>query len=192
MKKVAITGNFCTGKSFVLDVFKAHGIPTFSFDKGIHWCYENDKHVVSEVGKLFPHAIDGLRVNRKALREMVFGDKKMLLELERILYPRVFKMEEEFFKKHVSDSIVALEVPLLFEKDLVRNYNYVILTTCDHDTQEERASKRGVDADMFSKIKNMHLGDEIKIPRSDLVLNTSKNKTETKDKIIKAIEGFLK
>jgi len=182
--KVAVTGGICSGKTFVLDVFKKNNISTFSFDESVHWCLKNNKDVLLKIYDTFPDAISKTGVNTLALRKAVFNSASLLSELESILYPHLFEMELSFFNENLAQTMVVSEVPLLFEKNLIARYDYIILTTCAQDIKIARAAKRHVDKETLLKIQSVQISDEDKIYRSDLILDTSSSRLEKKNELL--------
>ncbi len=177
MKLIAITGSIATGKSFVLELFKELGVPTFNCDEELREVMKNDADVIKQVGDRFPESIVERKINREILGDVIFGNASRRKELESILYPKLNIRRNEFIKNHASSAaIIVIEVPLLYEKKLEGGYDAVIVTTASKHIQERRAKSRGLTEDRLSLILANQLPDAIKVIRADHVVDTELDK----------------
>ena len=101
MKKVAITGNIGSGKSWVCELFKQHlGIPVYSSDdaaKQMYFLPEVRQQLVKRFGDAF--YLSETALNRKLIADLIFHDEKAQADLESILYPSLFVDFEQWMKK---------------------------------------------------------------------------------------------
>ena len=120
MKKIAITGNICTGKSFILKVLKTLGQATFSADDVVRNVIYNKKTVVAKITKHFPSSIDSKgRIDRNKLAAIIFYNNKKKDELEKIIYPLLNELRKKAVYKTsiIGQNKLFFEIPLLFEKN---------------------------------------------------------------------------
>ena len=182
MKLIAITGSIATGKSFVLELFSDLGVPIFNCDKEIHRILETDAEVIKWVKQKFPEAILKNVINRKILGNIVFKKigpklgKNSIKELESMLYPSLYDKETQFMKENIKKPVLALEVPLLYEKGGEKKYDVVVVTSAPKHIQETRVMSRGMTKEKFESILEHQLSNIIKINKGDYVLDTQFDK----------------
>jgi dephospho-CoA kinase len=191
---VAITGNLCSGKSFLLETIKEMGYSVFSFDNETASLLATDNQVISNIQNHFPSAIREGKIDKKILGDIVFSNSGFLKILEEILMPDLYKRREEFIKNLENKTIAFFEVPLLFEKGTELMYDYVILLTVPKNIQEERIRKRKISNEKARKIIKLQASPiEVKY-KANYVIDTSADLSNIKDEIktiIKMLEsGF--
>ncbi len=192
MKKIGITGNIGSGKSTVSDIIKNLGYKVFESDQEVSKLLENQK-IVRIIKEEFNPKIKGLvkknKIDRSKLGDFVFSNANGLKKLESIIHPKVWEEKEKFFAKNINEKIVFLDIPLLFEKKLQSNFNYIIYTFVSKKIQKERVLNR---KNMNEKKLNQIISSQNKLSnhqkkKISLKLNTNNNIVDIKKKI----EGFL-
>ena len=119
MKKIAITGNIGSGKSWVCELWSQRlGIPVYNSDtaaKQMYFVPEVRKKLVEH----FSNAIylSDTEIDRKYLADLVFHDESAQRDLEGILYPALFLDFEQWMAKQ-NAPYVLFESALVFEKRL--------------------------------------------------------------------------
>ena len=76
--------------------------------------------------------------NRALLGQVVFSDKRARSGLERATHPLILKEMNGLVGR--LRGIVVVDVPLLFEKKLQKNFDATILITCKPDKQLKESS----------------------------------------------------
>ena len=85
MITLGLTGSIAMGKSTAATHFRRQGVRVYDADATIHKMLNRGGCAVSTVNQAFPGvALDGI-IDRKALGDLVFSDKKALTTLESIL-----------------------------------------------------------------------------------------------------------
>ena len=190
---VAITGTICSGKSFISKIIKKSGYPVFSCDEEICKIL-NQKMVLKKLSLQFPQVLSENSVNKRLLAEIVFKDHERKQILEDLLYPKLFEKQNKFietFKKRKS-RIAFFEVPLLYEKNLEKQYSCVIVTYARVDIFARRAIDRKIDQKIFCNILKNQMPSKEKENRADYVINTGCSKKEVEDKIKEIINKIFK
>lgn len=114
---IGLTGPIASGKNEAAKILKRRGAIIIDADKLAHTLYEPQTPVWREVVKTFGSKIllRGGKINRKKLGEMVFGDRKKLAELNKIIHPH---LRAEIKRKIANDSqlvIINAAIPSLFD-----------------------------------------------------------------------------
>ena len=101
MKKIAITGNIGSGKSWVCELFKQRlGIPVYNSDdaaKQMYFLPEVRQQLVKRFGEAF--YLSDKELNRNIIADLIFHDEKAQSDLEGILYPALFVDFERWINK---------------------------------------------------------------------------------------------
>ena len=143
MKKVAITGNIGSGKSWVCELFKQQlGIPVYSSDdaaKQMYFLPDVRQQLVKRFGDAF--YFSDTELNRKYIADLIFHDEKAQADLEGILYPALFVDFEQWMKKQDAP-YVLFESALIFEKRLEKRFDAVVMVSASEATRLRRAMER--------------------------------------------------
>ena len=83
----------------------------------------------------------------------MFSQKIELKKLEKIIHPLVEKRRKEFIKKECDRDLLFFDVPLLFEKKLSQQFDFIIYLYVNKKIQLERVLKRsGMTKKKFNEI----------------------------------------
>jgi dephospho-CoA kinase len=177
MLKVALTGGIATGKSYVLDRFRQHGVPCLDADELAHGAMAPGTEAAGAIAARFGSAMlaaDG-SVDRRKLGPVVFADASARRELEAIVHPAVYRAIAAGIRAFelMGDGAVAIvDVPLLFETGAEKDFDKVIVTACAPETQRARLIMRGLSEDAARDRLAAQWPTEKKIARADFVVNT--------------------
>ena len=143
MKKVAITGNIGSGKSWVCELFKQHlGIPVYNSDnaaKRMYFLPEVRQQLMRRFGDGF--YLSDNELNRKYIADLVFHDETAQRDLEGILYPALFVDFGQWMAKQETP-YVLFESALVFEKRLEKQFDAVVMVSASEQTRLRRAMLR--------------------------------------------------
>lgn len=191
-KLIALTGGIAAGKTFALQCFEKLGFRVFNADREIHKMLLRDGAAFAEVSKLFPNTVTEEGIDRKALGAEVFGSKEKLTALENILHPRIQQAQMDLMlenKKGLKQSII-FEIPLLFENNRQKHFDYVIVVTAPKEVQKERVMARNnMTEEKFNAIIERQVSDSIRLKGSHFVIRTGKGKEDTIRQIKSIIRG---
>ena len=143
MLKVGLTGGIASGKSVVAEAFSKLGVPVIDAD-------EVAREVVNPgepaLGKLIDLLGSGIiteksALNRKMLRQLIFSDANLRLQVEAILHPAILNRIAD--KLAVVDAPYALIViPLLVESGLQTFVDRILVVECPEEIRVQRLIKR--------------------------------------------------
>lgn len=142
MKKVALTGNIGSGKSWVCQLFQRIGIPVFNSDEEAKRLYER-KDVREAMKARFGEDVYFYddSVNRKRVAEIIFNDTEAMHEVEQLLYPALNAYFDEWAE--VQDApYVLYESAIIFEKHLENLFDAVVLVSANEQTRLRRVMLR--------------------------------------------------
>ena len=142
---IGLTGGIGMGKSTVAAQLAALGAKICSADAIAHRLMAKGGAAVAGVETLFPGVVKSGAVDRKALGDIVFKDKRKTSEtLEHILHPLVVAEENRFIEKQrrLGMKIVVIDIPLLFETDAKKRFDLTLVATAPAFIQRQRVMKR--------------------------------------------------
>ena len=143
MKKVAITGNIGSGKSWVCELYKQRlGIPVYNSDDAAKQMYFQPD-VRQELVNRFGDGIylSDIELNRKYIAGLIFSDEKAQRDLEGILYPALF-VDFEQWTANQTAPYVLFESALVFEKRLEKRFDAIVMVSASEKTRLRRAMER--------------------------------------------------
>ena len=145
-KVIGLTGGIATGKSTVATFFREQNIPVIDADVIAKEVVEPGQHAYNQIIKTFGEVIlqkNGM-IDRKKLGKLVFSDDVKRKKLNDIVHPQVrtkmIAQRDAFIR--VKEEVIILDIPLLFESDLVDLVDRVVVVYVDSDTQLERLVHR--------------------------------------------------
>ena len=192
MIKIAITGNIGSGKSTITKIIRELGFKVFDSDKEVKKALTK-KNLINEISEEFKSKIPGLikrnKIDKAKLGEFVFSNPDELKKLEQIVHPKVWENKEKFFEKNCNEPAVFLDIPLLFEKTLQSEYDYIIRTHVSVEVQKKRVLKRknmtNAKFNHIRKTQTDYLGVERKFISLDI------NMEEDIKMVKKKVKNFL-
>ena len=113
-------------------------------------------------------------LDREALRQIVFADRNELDALNRIVHPGVTRMRdrEVALAKERGDPIVVCVIRLLFERNLVDEFDAIILVDAPRPVRLERlVTTRGLEETEAMNMIAAQMPAELKRARADFVID---------------------
>ena len=147
---VGLTGGIGTGKSTVSRKLRERGYPVIDLDVISREVIEYPE-VIDELVRNFgieilesQNNISGKKsISRNKLRQTVFKEEKKVSVLNSIMHPPIVEeMRRQIEKLRKSYKTVFVEVQLLFEAKLEKEFDIIVLVYADKKTQLERVLKR--------------------------------------------------
>lgn len=159
MKWVGLTGGIATGKSTVARLFRERGIPVVDADQIARDVVKKGSPGLESVLSHFGRDLvdDKGDLDRKKLGRIVFSSPAKLAELERILHPEI-KAHTARVKKQLQDqghSVAIYDVPLLFEKNMMKDFDVIVVVSAPEKEQIRRMKERDQlsDGDIRDRLK---------------------------------------
>ena len=147
---VGLTGGIGTGKSTVSRKLRERGYPVIDLDVISREVIEYPE-VIDELVRNFgieilesQNNISGKKsISRNKLRQTVFKEEKKVSVLNSIMHPPIVEeMRRQIEELKKSYKTVFVEVQLLFEAKLEKEFDIIVLVYADKKTQLERVLKR--------------------------------------------------
>lgn len=143
---LGLTGGIATGKSTADEYFKKKNIPIIDTDKIAHELMAPGQASYRAILKHFGKEIlaENQEINRKKLGAIVFNDKNQLKCLNELTHPLILNNMEEKITQYQRQniSLVILDIPLLFEDNLVHYCDATVLITAPPQLELSRLMAR--------------------------------------------------
>lgn len=191
MWRIGITGSIATGKSTVLDAFRALGVPVFSADAAVAELYAGE--AAAAVEALFPGvAIDGV-IDRTLLSQRLAADPSGFKRLEAVVHPLVRARIKDFMDKAEQSgaALAVVEVPLLFESGYDYGFDAVGVTFVDEAVQRQRVLARpGMTVEKLDTILARQLPQAEKKARATYLFDTGGTLAQT-EAMVRAVVASI-
>lgn len=144
---IGLTGGVATGKSTVAKMFQRCGAVVIDADELARDVVQPGKPAWREIVRRFGTSILNAdrTINRQVLAKIVFGNRAKLRQLERIIHPRVARVQTKLTKEAAltdPQAVVVYDVPLLFEAGIDKRVDKIIVVSADQKSQISRLKKR--------------------------------------------------
>jgi dephospho-CoA kinase len=172
------------GKSTAAKFFAEEGVPVHDSDATVHALYGGEATPLIEAA--FPGSTSDGKVDRNKLAAMVLNDQAALARLEAIVHPMVTASREKFLAQARARGakIVVFDVPLLFETNVQRGCDAVVVVSAPPEIQRQRAFERpGMTDDKLTAILAKQMPDVEKRGRADFVVDSSQTLDHTRAQI---------
>ncbi len=175
MLVIGLTGGIGSGKSTVADALAARGAGVIDTDVIARELTERGQPALGEIAATFGADLirsDG-RLDRDALRALVFSDADARTRLERILHPLI--------KDRMLERLAALDapyavlvIPLLFETNQHTLVDRVLVVDLPETVQRERVQRRsGLTHSEVDRIVASQISRAERLTRADDILDNS-------------------
>ena len=143
IKAVALTGGIASGKSLAAQRFAELGVTVIDSDLIAREIVEPGEPALDEIIARFGPGIlqaDG-RLDRAALRHIVFADPAARRDLEAITHPRIRALMRSRSSRAQGPYHLHV-IPLLTESGRAKEFDRVLLIDCDPAVQKARLMQR--------------------------------------------------
>jgi dephospho-CoA kinase len=194
MLKIGLTGGIGSGKTVVANLFRRKGIKVIDADEIAHALTEPGKAGLQGIVNHFgTNVLDSHgRLNRSALREIVFNSPQKRKELEAILHPLVYQCIETEISR-LRDSYCIVCVPLLLETGRAGLFDRILVIDSPVELQYERVRARDqLDDSRISRILDSQVSREERLQAADDVLLNDADLTSLDNQVEKLHNFYLK
>ena len=169
---IGLTGNIASGKSEVARMLADRGATIIDADVLAREAVRPESQALRDIVKRWGKDVlqqDG-SLDREALRQIVFADQTELDARNRIVHPGVIRMQdrEVALAKERGDPIVVCVIPLLFERNLVDEFDAIVLVDAPRPLRLERlVTTRGLEETEAMNMIASQMPAELKRARAD-------------------------
>jgi dephospho-CoA kinase len=143
---IGLTGGIATGKSTVSNIIRGQGIPVVDADIISREVVMPEKEAYEKIVACFGEQIlnDDKTINRAGLGEIIFNDTEKRTMLNEIVHPAVRKEMRQQADDYLrsGESIVVMDIPLLFESKLTHMVDRTWLVYATPEIQLQRLINR--------------------------------------------------
>lgn len=180
---IGVTGSVASGKSSVLAYLGELGYAVFSADTVIKEIYSNNE-IQQKVLEILPEI---KTFDKAKIASVIYLNQSKRVKLENFIHPLV-KEKLEIFRHDLGNRMGFAEIPLLFEKEWEREFDYVIVVSCNDNIRKERAISRGMAAETFDRICKIQMTDKEKQKRGHFIIKTDMDIFQWKKNLDNTIE----
>ena len=171
MKKIGITGNIGSGKTYVCNAFQTIGIPVFYSDeetKSLYLLPEIKRIITNRFGD--DAYLDNGLLNKSQLSKILFNNKAELTFVEGLLYPELNKRFQTWCEEQ-DYPYVLFESALIFEKEIGILFDKIILISAPEEIRKQRVIQRdNCSPKSFLSRARLQQNEELNIGRADFVI----------------------
>ncbi|CAN5808834.1 hypothetical protein BH23GEM9_BH23GEM9_25440 [soil metagenome] len=174
--RVALTGNIASGKTAVTDLWRYAGAVVIDADELSRQAVEPGTTGLRDVVRRFGRDVldaEG-RLDRAALRQVVFGDDRKRVALETILHPEIERLRQKAELDAVKNGerLIVHAVPLLFETGMDDRFDLIVLVDAPERLRRERiVETRGLTPEEAQTMIDAQLPTDSKRARAHYVID---------------------
>jgi dephospho-CoA kinase len=176
MIRIGLTGNIASGKSEVAKMLADRGATIIDADVLAREAVRPETQALKDIVKRWGKDVlkqDG-NLDRTALRQIVFADQSELDALNRIVHPGVTRLRDREVARarERGDQLVICVIPLLFERNLVDEFDAIVLVDAPRPLRLERlVATRGVEETDAMNMIAAQMPAELKRARADYCID---------------------
>lgn len=170
-KRIGITGNIGSGKSYVCHIFENLGINVFYSDdetKALYLLPDIKKEIIGHFDdKIY---FENRTLNTELLSSHLFKNKESLKFVESILYPALNSYFDKWIKEQKSE-YVLFESALLFEKGFDKQFDKIIFVSAPEQVRLQRIMKRdSCDKENVRSRMRLQWDEDVKKQKSNFII----------------------
>jgi dephospho-CoA kinase len=195
---VGLTGGIATGKSTVTAMFERLGAIIFDFDVVAREVVEPDTPAWKSIVEHFGNTIvnEDRTLDRAKLGDIVFRDPEERKKLEGFIFPRIFdeyarRIKE--IKQNDPEALVVADTPLLFEAQLEKLFDKILVVYATREHQIRRFTLRDdLSHDAVEARLDAQMPTEEKAERADYVIKNCDSVEDVQLEVNRLFEEFQK
>jgi dephospho-CoA kinase len=188
MLLIGLTGNIASGKSTVARLLSERGATIIDADVLARRVVEPGMPAFDEiVGRWGRQVVapDG-SLDRDALRRLVFSRHEELEELNEIVHPEVAAYRDRLVDeaRQRGDRLVVQDIPLLFERGIVDQFDRIVLVDAPRPIRLERLMReRGLTETESMDMITAQMPAELKRARADYIIENVGTVRELEERV---------
>jgi dephospho-CoA kinase len=188
--RIGLTGGLCCGKGEALEIFARHGFEAIDLERYLHEVLQGSDRIKHGLRRRFgDECVD--QTNGQVLAHKLSGllaqDISAQTYLENLIHP---ELEVLWTRDLPVPSVV--EIPLLFEQHLEKNFHCTICIYSSYSKQLRRAAEsRGWTFVEFNARMQHHMPLAEKILRSDFVIGNNGTLLQLERQIQQLLRQFM-
>ena len=198
MQVIGLTGGIASGKSTVSRILKNAGAVIIDADRIARDVVKKGLPAYREIIDTFDDKVlapDG-EIDRSVLGDIIFNDRQQKQLLNRIVHPYVSaetNLQLKQIEKNNPNTIVILDIPLLIEAQMHKDFSEVIVVYAPEHTQIERLMQRdGISkADALARIRSQ-MPIEEKKDLATIVIDNSGTRENTRKQTLDIFQRLKK
>jgi dephospho-CoA kinase len=186
---IALTGGIACGKSTVAKLFQEQGMTVIDADQLIHQIYKKEA-IFDLIKNKCPQAIHDHTIDFKILRSHFFNDPLLKADITSALYAHLPSMFTQSIPKNCK--LVVYDIPLLFENNLQKSFDLVVVVYAPRVMQIERLIQRDrISKELAQKILDQQWDIEDKRQKADFVIENTHDFATLKQQVTDFTRDFL-
>jgi dephospho-CoA kinase len=188
MLLIGLTGNIASGKSTVARLLSERGATIIDADVLARRVVEPGMPAFDEIVRRWgPEVVapDG-SLDRDALRRLVFSEPEQLEELNSIVHPEVGAYRDRLVDeaRQRGDRLVVQDIPLLFERGIVDQFDRIVLVDAPRPVRLERLMReRGLSETDAMDMMTAQMPAELKRARADYIIENTGTVRELEERV---------
>lgn len=191
---IGLTGGVASGKSIVGDQFAALGVPVADGDQVARDVVEPGSSALDQIARNFGRQFldESGVLNRRMMREHIFGDETERHKLEAILHPLIADRLQEW-RDARTEPYCIISVAILLESGMDRLVNRVLVVDAPVEMQLARlATRDGVSASLARSMLEAQIPRETRLQRAHDVIDNSGTHEQTRDQVDRLHKIYLR
>ncbi len=185
---IGLTGGAGSGKSTAARYFRELGARVLDADRIGHDLLKKGSPCHAKIIKAFgPSIVTGDRINRKALGKIVFGSKRELGKLNKIVHPYILKRIKgniANIKKSGYRGIVIIDAALIIQWGWKKWLDYIIMINAPVRTRLERMRIKGISSTRAKSIMAQQLSPRRMRQEADWVIENRSSMSGLQKKVL--------
>lgn len=188
MLLIGLTGNIASGKSTVARLLSERGATIIDADVLARRVVEPGMPAFDEIVRRWGAVVvapDG-SLDRDALRRLVFSQHEQLEELNGIVHPEVAAYRDRLVNeaRQRGDRLVVQDIPLLFERGIVEQFDRIVLVDAPRPVRLERLTRqRGLTETEAMDMITAQMPAELKRARADYIIENVGTVRELEERV---------
>ena len=188
MLLIGLTGNIASGKSTVARLLSERGATIIDADVLARRVVEPGMPAFDEIVRRWGRQVvapDG-SLDRDVLRRLVFSQHEKLEELNEIVHPEVAAYRDRLVEeaRQRGDRLVVQDIPLLFERGIVEQFDRIVLVDAPRPVRLERLMReRGLTETESMDMITAQMPAELKRARADHIIENTGTVRELEERV---------